>query len=406
MSLADQNNRTASSDIVNRISPLLDTVEEALAYLSQNEDEDLKQGVAESRAQVTSLLEKELKRSLEAAISISRLSDEEWLITTRHILNEMSSPLMVQNYYDAEFISLIQFALKTSESVLLDGLKDKLEQIRQKSQTAYDDFKLYLSQYPLWGSLDPESGDYMALKGRVEAVKRHAYDFLWLYKRLEDYMSKCTLISILSNWLTLDLDYPIKMKSCFTDYWDPDIFPNNKDEVLVDVGAFKGDSIADYIHTYGSFYKKIHAYEISPKSVEELDSLIKRANWHDIVVHQKGAGATYDTMFLNEGEVASANSLSTKDSGVSVEIVPLDDEVGDEATFIKMDIEGAEQSALLGLEKTISTRHPKLAICTYHGYEDIWKIPVMIDKMYPGYKFYFRHYGGNFPPTEFVLLCK
>ena len=140
--------------------------------------------------------------------------------------------------------------------------------------------------------------------------------------------------------------------------------------------------------------------------MEELDSLIKRANWHDIVVHQKGAGATYDTMFLNEGEVASANSLSTKDSGVSVEIVPLDDEVGDEATFIKMDIEGAEQSALLGLEKTISTRHPKLAICTYHGYEDIWKIPVMIDRMYPGYKFYFRHYGGNFPPTEFVLLCK
>jgi FkbM family methyltransferase len=406
MSLASQNNQTVSSDIVSRISPLLDTVEEALAYLSQNEDDELRQGVTETRIQVTSLLEKELKRSLEATISISRLSDEEWLITTRHILDEMSSPLMIQNYYDAEFICIIKQALSNSEDALLEVLKNKLQEIRQRSQQAYDDFKLYFSKYPLWGPLDPESGDYSALEGRVASVKRHAYDFLWLYKRLDDYVSKCTLTSILNNWLNFDLDYPTRMKSCFTDYWDPDIFPNNKDEVLVDVGAFKGDSIADYIHTYGSFYKKIHAYEISPKSVEELDSLIKRANWHDIVVHQKGAGATYDTMFLNEGEVASANSLSTKESGVSVEIVPLDDEVGDEATFIKMDIEGAEQSALLGLEKTISTRHPKLAICTYHGYEDIWKIPVMIDRMYPGYKFYFRHYGENFPPTEFVLLCR
>ena len=71
-----------------------------------------------------------------------------------------------------------------------------------------------------------------------------------------------------------------------------------------------------------------------------------------------------------------------------------------------MDIEGAEQSALLGAVKTIQRYHPKLAICTYHGYEDIWKIPFIIESIYPGYTFYLRHYGGNLIPTEFVLLCR
>lgn len=61
---------------------------------------------------------------------------------------------------------------------------------------------------------------------------------------------------------------------------------------------------------------------------------------------------------------------------------------------------------MIGSERLIYPFYPKLAICVYHGYEDIWKIPLMIDGMYPEYQFYLRHYGGNLMPTEFVLLCK
>lgn len=84
----------------------------------------------------------------------------------------------------------------------------------------------------------------------------------------------------------------------------------------------------------------------------------------------------------------------------------LDDDISEPLTFIKMDIEGMEQAALRGCENQIRANHPKLAICTYHNYEDIWKIPRMIDAMDPSYQFYMRHYGGNLIPTEFVLLAK
>ncbi len=401
-----QNYNTHVKDLVAQISPLLETVSEALAFLSKNDDEELKLGVTETRGIVTGLIEKSLNCSLEKTLSISSLSDEDWLITTRHILDEMLSPFSIQNYYDAQFICLIKQALKNSEDTLLENLKLKLQEFSKRYPKNYEEFVAYFSTFPFWGTLRPEADDFVAFERRVAVIKRHAYDLIWLYRRLEDYTSKCTLIAILDNWLNMELESPMVMRSRFSDYWEPDIFPNNKDDVLVDVGAFTGDSIRQYIETYGQFYKKINAYEISPKSIEELHKAVVLNGWHDVLIRQKGAGSSHRTMFLNEAENTSSNTVSTKESNVSVDIVPLDDEIGEEATFIKMDIEGAEQDALLGLEKTISARHPKLAVCTYHGYEDIWKIPVMIDKMYPGYKFYFRHYGGNMPPTEFVLLCK
>lgn len=84
----------------------------------------------------------------------------------------------------------------------------------------------------------------------------------------------------------------------------------------------------------------------------------------------------------------------------------LDDDLPDGFTFLKMDIEGAEYDALKGAERTIRKLHPKLAVCVYHGYDDLWRLPILIDNYNPDYKFYLRHNGGNLIPTEFVLLAK
>lgn len=153
--------------------------------------------------------------------------------------------------------------------------------------------------------------------------------------------------------------------------------------------------------------ENLYAYEISPGSYAQLCENIQKNRLHDVIPIRKGLGASRGEMFIEDNRAdASANQLQSQGNSQSrVEVVPLDEDI-EEATFIKMDIEGAEQGALLGCERIIRSQHPKLAICTYHGYEDIWKIPLMIDSMYPGNRFYLRHYGGNLIPTEFVLLCR
>jgi FkbM family methyltransferase len=61
--------------------------------------------------------------------------------------------------------------------------------------------------------------------------------------------------------------------------------------------------------------------------------------------------------------------------------------------FIKMDIEGSELSALKGAETSIRRWRPKLAISLYHRPEDFFSIPLWIDSLGVGYRFFLDHYS-------------
>lgn len=81
-------------------------------------------------------------------------------------------------------------------------------------------------------------------------------------------------------------------------------------------------------------------------------------------------------------------------------MIPLDEILaGEEATFIKMDIEGSESEALKGAKDTITTYKPRLAISIYHKPEDILELPEIILSYRPDYQFYMRHYSLGAPDT-------
>ena len=91
-------------------------------------------------------------------------------------------------------------------------------------------------------------------------------------------------------------------------------------------------------------------------------------------------------------------------SNYDIEVTDLDSVVKDEkVTFIKMDIEGAEEKALLGARHIITEQKPKLAICVYHKPEDIIELPALILEMRPDYKIAFRHYSLR--GTETVMYA-
>ena len=74
-----------------------------------------------------------------------------------------------------------------------------------------------------------------------------------------------------------------------------------------------------------------------------------------------------------------------------------------DATYIKMDIEGAEWEALHGAEETIRTNNPKLAICLYHSIQDYIRIVAYIHRLNPEYKLFVRHHSTN--RSETVLYA-
>lgn len=393
-----------------RLLSLLETVGQGVAHLQDHEDEIVRQAVQAGKKAVTAEIEAALGCSLARQISADALNDGEWLGAMYRIVEQLADPFVPQNAYDREFLHLLQQIWQTSEAALVQGMKGVLHQWKQDAngKAVRKGFVEYFERFPLWGTLHPEQGDFDTLKRRAAVLKRHSYDFLWLYRRLDDYLSKRTLTAILLNWAVLDLNYLQKVKSIFPDYWEPDLFPTNQDDVLVDVGAYTGDSIAQYVRVYGKGYKRIYAYEVSPESCAAIHDTIQAQGLHDVVVCNKGAGSVPGELFLSRSASdASANQLSSEEtSGQRVQVVPLDDDLPEPVTLLKMDIEGAEWDTLLGCQQIISQQHPKLAVCVYHGYDDLWRIPALIDSMYPDYGFYLRHYGGNLIPTEFVLLCR
>jgi len=64
-------------------------------------------------------------------------------------------------------------------------------------------------------------------------------------------------------------------------------------------------------------------------------------------------------------------------------------DLGIAVSFLKADIEGAEQEMLLGARETIRHYKPRLSICTYHLPSDFREIPRIIHSFEAGYRIQF-----------------
>ncbi len=306
------------------------------------------------------------------------------------------------NYIDKQFQSLTNYLKNLSKEEIFEQTKNTFLSINPQIQYSIED---YFKKFPYWGKLNCKEQEYEHFHLKAEALSTHLQDFIWLYEQLKDYRSKKLLLAILNNWYQYDfttLDGAHEKN--YTHYFDLDLI-NCNEEVFVDLGAYIGDTVLDYIHTYGeNSYQKIYAYEISDDILEYLKQNTNA--YANIEIRNKAVIDKISTMYLGENSVdASANTIEEVGEK-QIATTSLDLDIEEPITMIKMDIEGSEQRALLGAKNHIQKEHPKLLISVYHNLEDLWKIPSMIEEMCPNtYHFYLRSHGGSIFPTEIVLLA-
>lgn len=262
--------------------------------------------------------------------------------------------------------------------------------------------RAYWEKYPLWGKDEAEVTANLSA-----ALAEHGQDFRWLFGRLGDEQSRRVLTAVVRSWRLYDeasLKQVIDQKN--DDYFDRALLHCDENEVVADLGAYTGDTFLSYVKNYGSMaYRRYYCYEISKDSFDALRKAT--APYPRVVLRRKGAGAAPGAMTMTAGADTSANTLAAGTSAGpdTVEIVPLDRDITEPLTLIKMDIEGMEQAALQGCARHIRQERPKLALSVYHNFEDIWKLPRMIDEMAPGYRFFLRYHGGDGWPSEITLLA-
>lgn len=182
---------------------------------------------------------------------------------------------------------------------------------------------------------------------------------------------------------TFSFVYNQGLGSCGNQYFD--VFLPKEHEVYVDAGAYNGDSIQKFME-WGENYSRIYAMEpladmcavIEKKGLPNVD-VINCAAWNENARIYFGENARGSGVADNGKEIVQGRTI---DSVVD----------GNKVTFIKMDIEGAELKALEGASETIMRYHPRLAICIYHKFMDIYEIGKYILELNPDYKLYIRHY--------------
>ena len=246
-----------------------------------------------------------------------------------------------------------------------------------------------------------------------QKTTHYGYDVISPIELKEQYLDSYVIITVLSDTLALEIVESLlvmgfRKKQIFIlnefmasspllPYFDPDIIQPFllKNEVFIDAGCYVCDSSIKFIECCNGRYDKIIAFE--PENTQYQICLENSKKIKNIEIYPFGLWNEEKELALvvdprdPRGTKLSEGSTNNKHTTKAVRLDDMLD--GEKATFIKMDIEGAELNALKGAEQTILKYRPKLAICVYHKPEDIWEIPRYILSIKSDYRLFIRHYG-------------
>jgi FkbM family methyltransferase len=181
-------------------------------------------------------------------------------------------------------------------------------------------------------------------------------------------------------------------------YLPDDVLRLSSDEVLVDCGAFDGDTIRAFLDHRAKVFDRIFAFEPDPTNYLRLESYVA-----GLPAAIAGRIRVFRSAVSDRREVLRFDASGTVSSRISgagaldVPCEPIDEALAGEAvTYVKMDIEGAEPKALQGARQTIAQHAPALAICVYHRQQHLWELPLQMHALCRDYRLFLRHYGDEF----------
>ena len=268
----------------------------------------------------------------------------------------------LQNYPD--LIVLVCFGSQLS--VVMDNIK----RICAEAET-------YAPDVPVIG--DNEVFD-------IEYARLHREELSAAYNLLADEPSRRVFENTVMYKITGKLDYIIDSEADKSEAYK--LLNLGTDEQYLDLGAYNGDTVAEFLHYTENKYSKIIAVEPDAKNFRKLSA--NTENIENIILINAGISDQKGEMLfsMKGGRNSALNSFGKTIPCESVDSILK----GDKITYIKMDIEGLELSAIRGAEQTIKMYKPRLNIAAYHRNEDLFTLPLLLHRLNPQYKIYLRHH--------------
>ncbi len=174
----------------------------------------------------------------------------------------------------------------------------------------------------------------------------------------------------------------------------------NSNESYLDLGAYRGDTVEEFLIYSRGEYESITALEPDRRTFKKLCDYLE--NIPRSTAYQK---AMYNEITTLKFSSKAGRQSTISEKGEVIETATVDGLFKNKkVTYIKMDVEGAEKEAIDGAEITLKEQKPKLNIALYHRSADIFELPLMIAQINPDYKFYIRRHP-YIPCWDMNLYC-
>ena len=241
------------------------------------------------------------------------------------------------------------------------------------------------SQYEMYAPDVPVTGEGTFT---LEFFNNHKEQFLFARSLLCDEKSKEVFDNVIKYKLTGKISYLRQIETTPDEQWTNILSPEDY-KICVDAGAYNGDTASEMLIKCPHI-TKIYAIEPDARNFKKLIRIaeentiiepINSAAWNE------NTTLTFDASGNRNSNTFSLNTKKTVD--VDAKTI---DSICASADYIKYDVEGAERNALLGSANVISKSSPDLLVSAYHRNEDLFDLPILINKLNKNYKLYLRKF--------------
>lgn len=274
----------------------------------------------------------------------------------------------------------------------LPDVLERIDMIREKYET-------YAPDVPVVGD-GLFDGDY---------ISDHEFEIMQLKSLLSDDVSRQCLDTLMRYRITGDIGTLRKCESPLQEMLD--MMKIGTNETYVDLGAYTGDTVEDFLRYTGKRFNRIYALEPDRRNFSKLRRRLYYIS-SELLKAKNAAAWSSDTKLIFNNKAGRGSSMLTEQNaqsitgrGYEVDAVSVDSLLdGKPATLIKYDVEGSEREAIIGTEQTIKKYKPRLIVSLYHRAGDLVELPLLIHEINPDYRMYLRHHP-YVPAWDTNLYC-
>ncbi len=264
-------------------------------------------------------------------------------------------------------------------------------------------FKSVASECEMYAPDVPVCGENLFT---LEFFRQHEDEIERAYSLLADESSKEIYKNVILYKLSGNISYLFDAETDKSESYS--LLGASKFKAAADLGAYNGDTVRE-LFEYAPDIKKIYAFEPDMRSFKKLSAYCESYEGDcTLVPINAAAWSKCETLIFgdegnrNSGLFAPLKTARQKE----VAALSLDSVInGAPLDYIKYDVEGAERDAIAGSADTIIKYSPALLISAYHRSEDIFSLPLLINKINPSYTLYYRRYP-YVPAWDLNLICK